>query len=130
MWLSIGDNQLYLLHPELQRLGQFTLTVRNYFEWIGERSSLMLEAPCFSAGIRQLRQGINTIAMVTDGLLEVGDRPFEDPARISRELLSPAGVSGGVSSMLAEMHRLGGIDSATVVAWQVENTKQGLMPSG
>lgn len=22
MWLSVGDNQLYLLHPELQRLGQ------------------------------------------------------------------------------------------------------------
>ncbi|KQW77488.1 hypothetical protein ASC89_20160 [Devosia sp. Root413D1] len=130
MWLSIGDNQLYLLHPELQRLGQFTLTVRNYFEWIGERSSLTLEVPCFSTGIRQLRQGISTIAMVTDGLLEVGDRPFEDPARVSRELLSPAGVSGAVSSMLAEVHRLGGTDSATVIAWQVDNPGMGLMPSG
>jgi hypothetical protein len=116
MWLSIGDNTLYLLHPELQRLGQFTLTVRNYFEWIGERSSLTLEVPCFSTGIRQLRQGINTIAMVTDGLLEVGDRPFDDPARVSRELLSPAGVSGSISSMLTEVHRLGGTDSATVIA--------------
>lgn len=130
MWLSVGDNQLYLLHPELQRLGQFTLTVRNYFEWIGERSSLGLEVPCFSSGIRQLRQGINTVALVTDGLLEVGDRPFEDPARVSRELLSPAGVSGAISSMLAEVHRLGGADSATVIAWQVESSVMGLMPSG
>lgn len=130
MWLSIGDNKLYLLHPELQRLGQFTLTVRNYFEWIGARNSLALDVPCFSTGIRQLRQGINTIAMVTDGLLEVGDRPFEDPARVSRELLSPAGVSGSISSILAEVHRLGGTDSATVVAWQVDNPLIGLMPSG
>lgn len=130
MWLSIGDNQLYLLHPELQRLGQFTLTVRNYFEWIGERSSLALEVPCFSSGIRQLRQGISTIAMVTDGLLEVGDRPFDNPARVGRELLSPAGVSGSISSMLAEVHRLGGTDSATVIAWQVDNPDPGLLPSG
>lgn len=130
MWLSIGDNQLYLLHPELQRLGQFTLTVRNYFEWVGARSSLALAVPCFSSGIRELRQGINTIALVTDGLLEVGDRPFEDPARVSRELLSPAGVSGSISTMLAEVHRLGGRDSATVIAWQVDNPSQGLLPSG
>ena len=130
MWLSIGDNQLYLLHPELQRLGQFTLTVRNYFEWIGERNSLALGEPCFATGIRQLRQGVNTIAMVTDGLLEVGDRPFEDPSRVSRELLSPAGVSGSISSMLAEVHRLGGTDSATVIAWQVDSALMGLMPSG
>jgi hypothetical protein len=130
MWLSIGDNQLYLLHPELQRLGQFTLTVRNYFEWIGERSSLMLEVPCFSTGIRQLRRGINTMALVTDGLLEAGDRVFDEPARVSRELLSPAGVSGAISSMLAEVHRQGGRDSATVIAWQVDNPMMGLMPSG
>jgi serine/threonine protein phosphatase PrpC len=130
MWLSIGDNQLYLLHPELQRLGQFTLTVRNYFEWIGERNSLALDVPCFSTGIRQLRQGINTIALVTDGLLEVGDRPFEDPARVSREFLSSADVSGAISTMLAEVHRLGGTDSATVIAWQVDNPVAGLMPSG
>lgn len=130
MWLSIGDNQLYLLHPELQRLGQFTLTVRNYFEWIGERSSLALEVPCFSSGIRELRQGINTIALVTDGLLEVGDRVFEDPARVSRELLSPVGVSGAISSMLGEVHRQGGTDSATMIVWQVDNPLMGLMPSG
>ncbi len=130
MWLSIGDNQLYLLHPELQRLGQFTLSVRNYFEWIGERSSLALGVPCFSTGIRQLRQGINTIALTTDGLLEVGDRVFDEPARVSRELLSPAGVSGAISTMLAEVHRQGGRDSATVIAWQVDNPRMGLMPSG
>jgi hypothetical protein len=75
-------------------------------------------------------EGINTIAMVTDGLLEVGDRPFDDPARVSRELLSPAGVSGAISSMLAEVHRLGGTDSATVIAWQVDNPDPALMPSG
>ncbi|HEV2518970.1 MAG TPA: protein phosphatase 2C domain-containing protein [Devosia sp.] len=130
MWLSIGDNQLYLLHPELQQLGQFTLTVRNYFEWIGERSSLALDVPCFSTGIRQLRKGINTIALVTDGLLEAGDRVFEDPARVSRELLSPAGISEAISTMLGEVHQQGGRDSATVIAWQVDNPRMGLMPSG
>ena len=130
MWLSIGDNVLHLLHPELQRLGQYTLTARNYFEWVGERSSLALDVPCFSSGIRELRQGLNTIVLVTDGLLEVGDRPYEDATRFSRELLSPEGLRGSVGQILAEVHRLGGTDSATVIAWQVNNSEPGLMPSG
>jgi hypothetical protein len=130
MWLSIGDNSLYLLHPELQRLGQYTLTARNYFEWIGERSSLALDVPCFSSGIRELRQGINTIALVTDGVLEVAHRPYEDAARLSRDLVSPAGLQASVGGMLAEVHRLGGTDSATVIAWQVDNREPALMPSG
>lgn len=129
-WLSIGDNVLYLLHPELQRLGQHALTVRNYFEWIGARSSLALDVPCFSSGIRELRQGLNTIALVTDGLLEVAHRPYEDAARFSRELLSPTGLHGSVAGMLSEMHRLGGTDSATMIAWQVDNAEPGLLPTG
>jgi hypothetical protein len=32
--------------------------------------------------------------------------------------------------MLAEVHRLGGTDSATVIAWQVDNPDPALMPSG
>lgn len=130
MWLSIGDNSLYLLHPDLQRLRQHTLTARNYFEWIGERSSLALDVPCFSSGVRELRQGLNTIALITDGLLEVADRPYEDAARLSRELLSPAGLQASVAGMVAEVHRLGGTDSATVIAWQVDNAEPALMPSG
>lgn len=130
MWLSIGDNSLYLLHPDLQRLGQHALTVRNYFEWIGERSSLALDVPCFSTGIRELRHGLNTIALVTDGLLEVADRPYEDAVCFSDDLLSPAGLPGSVGQMLAEVHRLGGRDSATVIAWQVDNPEPALMPSG
>jgi hypothetical protein len=130
MWLSIGDNSLYLLHPDLQRLGQHELAARNYFEWVGERSSLALDVPCFSSGIRELRRGINTIAMVTDGLLEVADRPYEDATRLSRDLLSPAGLQVSVAGMLAEVHRLGGTDSATVIAWQIDNPEPALMPSG
>lgn len=129
-WLSIGDNALYLLHPDLQRLGQHTLTVRNYFEWVGERSSLALEVPCFSSGVRELRQGLSTIAMITDGLLEVAHRPYEDAAAFSQALLSDAGLGGSVSRMLDDVHALGGTDSATVIAWQVNNPRAGLMPSG
>lgn len=130
LWLSIGDNILYLLHPDLQRLGEHALTVRNYFEWIGEHSSLALDVPCFSSGIRELRQGLNTIALVTDGLLEVADRPYEDAGRFGRELLSPQGLGAAVAGMLSEVHRLGGTDSATMIVWQVDNAQSALLPSG
>ncbi len=57
LWLSIGDNTLYLLHPELARLGQHTLTTRNFFEWIGERSSLSGSVPYFSTASASCGKG-------------------------------------------------------------------------
>ncbi|WP_238654882.1 protein phosphatase 2C domain-containing protein [Paenibacillus piscarius] len=69
-WLSVGDNSLYLLHPELAARGQYALNQRNYYEWIGFVNTFAQPVPCYSSGIRELRQGRNVIVMTTDGLLE------------------------------------------------------------
>jgi hypothetical protein len=130
LWLSFGDNQLYLLHPELERLGQYTLNARNYFEWVGERSSAALDVPCFSTGVRELRQGDNIIALVTDGLLEFRDSPFEDPAGFAAAIRAEDAVAASVASMLRAAHDGRTTDSATMIVWQANNPVAGLMPSG
>src|SRR5439155_2839921 len=85
-WLSVGDCLVYVFHPELARLGQFALNQRSFFEWIGRANSLGLPVPCHASGVRELRRGENRILMTTDGLLEFGTRPFEDPRELCRWL--------------------------------------------
>ena len=129
LWLSIGDNTLYLLHPELARLGQFTLTTRNFFEWIGERNSLAGAPPYFSTGIRQLRQGTNTIVLVTDGIQELPGRPFEPPASFADAFTAEPDPNEAISAMLARAHATQGRDSSTMIAWRVDNPEPALIPS-
>ena len=129
-WFSIGDNSLYLLHPDLARLGQYTLTVRSFFEWIGARDSLALEVPCYSAGVRELRQGEQTIALATDGILEFGDRPFEDPAAFAQALSGTGDLGTNIAAMLQGADAGGATDSSTMIAWRVNCDTKGLMPTG
>lgn len=129
LWLSVGDNTLYLLHPEFARLGQFTLTVRNFFEWIGERSSLAGSPPCFSTGIRQLRQGKNTIVLATDGIQELPTLPYEAPSSFAATFdTGPA--PDALQRVLDNAHALRGKDSCTLLVWEVDNPEPALMPSG
>lgn len=130
LWLSIGDNTLYLLHPELGRLGQHTLTARNYFEWIGERNSLSGDIPYFSTGTRQLRQGRNSIVLATDGIQEVPGTPFEPPSAFAEAFLAEADPARALERMLAIAQAGEAPDSCTLIAWQVDNPAPGLMPSG
>lgn len=127
LWLSIGDNTLYLLHPELARLGQFTLVARNYFEWIGQRNSLAGPVPYFSTGIRQLRQGRNTIVLATDGIQEMPGTPFEPPAAFAAAYITGAEP---LQRLLAEAQAAGVRDSCSLIAWEVDNPDPALMPSG
>jgi hypothetical protein len=127
LWLQIGDNTLYLLHPELMRLGQYALTTRNFFEWIGERSSLTGSVPYFSIGIRQLRQGRNDIVLVTDGIQEMPGTPFEPPLAFAAAFNAGADPVG---RMLGQAQAAAVRDSCTMVAWSVDNPEPGLVPSG
>lgn len=130
LWLSVGDNTLYLLHPELARLGQFTLTTRNYFEWIGERNSLSGPVPYFSTGIRQLRQGRSTIVLATDGIQEMPGEPLEPPSAFSAAFLAEPGLADALTRLLAHAQAAAVRDSCTLLAWEVENPEPALMPSG
>lgn len=121
-WLSVGDVMLYLLHPELARLGQFALTQRNFFEWIGERNTFDLAVPCYSSGVRELLPGTTTVLLATDGLFEYAHAPFADPSRLYRLFTSGPkdAVPDHVHEALSAVHRGGGRDSATVIAWRCD----------
>lgn len=121
-WLSVGDVVLYAFHPELARLGQFALTQRNFFEWVGERNTFDLSVPCYSTGVRELVAGATTILLATDGLFEYARSPFADPARLYRQFT--AGAAGAIPDRVREalgaVHRGGGRDSATVITWRCD----------
>ncbi|HYN88795.1 MAG TPA: protein phosphatase 2C domain-containing protein [Ardenticatenaceae bacterium] len=121
-WLNVGDCVAYLFHPELARLGQYALNQRSFFEWIGHTNTFDLPVPCYATGTRELFRGQSRIVMVTDGLLEFGRRPFENPVHLYR--LFMASHRGGaddletnVRAALAQVHQGNGRDSATIVAW-------------
>lgn len=119
-WLSVGDCLAFAFHPELAGLGQFAMNQRHFYEWLGKSNVFDLEAPAFSSGVQELRTGLNTIVMITDGLYEYAGSPFEDPAAIYRAL-GPAqpDLESAVLQAMQAVHKGSGRDSATVIAWQV-----------
>lgn len=130
-WLSVGDCVIYLFHPELAKLGQFALNQRQFFEWIGRVNSFDSPAPSFTVGTRELRGGLNHIAMLTDGLLEFGNRPFEDPKALSDIVLKRAvRPKKAVQHLLDKVHEDGGRDSATIIFWEYDNIEPVTYPSG
>lgn len=121
-WMNIGDCVLYLLHPDLARLGQFALNQRSYFEWIGHDNIFDLAVPCYVSGVRALGRGWNTILLLTDGLLEFGGRPFETPTQLYRlfaaESRGEPPLEAAALQALRRVHDERGRDSATLLAWR------------
>lgn len=129
-WLSIGDCSLYLLHPELARLGQYALNQRNFYEWVGAVNTFDLAVPCYSSGVRELRAGRSVIVMTTDGLLEYPDSPFPNPQTFYVSFTAPdQSLDAAVGMALQHVHTAHGRDSATLIAWAYENTIAGREPS-
>jgi hypothetical protein len=123
-WMSIGDCVLYLFHPRLAALGQMALNQRSFYEWVGHENTFDLDVPCFATGTRQLLPGRNTVLLVTDGLLECGNRPFEDSLALYRLFAADTShgpdLSEATRAALQRVHRERGRDSATLLAWRVE----------
>lgn len=129
-WLSIGDCSLYLLHPDLARLGQYALNQRSFFEWVGAVNTFDLPVPCYASGVREPRAGRNVIVMTTDGLLEYPGSPFANAHALYERLTSPGKpVDWAVGEALRAVHTGRGRDSATIVAWAYENDLAGQQPS-
>ncbi|GCE47872.1 serine/threonine protein phosphatase PrpC [Thermosporothrix hazakensis] len=125
-WLNIGDCVLYLLHPELAYMGQIPLNQRSFFEWVGRTNTFELPVPCFSSGIKELRFGWNRILLVTDGLLEYGSRPYDNPFRLyqaftDRQEVRETNLSALVQHALKRVHKEKGRDSATIIVWDYYN---------
>ena len=123
-WLSVGDCMLFLLHRDLQSMGQFLLNQRNFFEWIGRINTFELEIPCYSKGCRELRPGNNLIAMATDGYIH---NDVEMNTII--EIDNGEDITVSVESFLRKLHHGQTVDSTTVITWVVENHREAAMPS-
>ena len=118
LWLSVGDCVAYALHPEVARLGQYALNQRSFFEWFGRVDSLRPDVPCYASGVHALRPGRTRIALVTDGLLEFGSGRYADGARLHADLYD-GDLRDRVQKLMLAVHDGRGVDSATVVAWDV-----------
>lgn len=127
-WFSVGDCVVYVFHPDFIGLKQFQLNQRQFFEWIGRVNTFEKSVPCYSSGVRELRNGTNLVFMTTDGLLECPGEPYADPLKI-REVLNPENLELSLTLLLKKIEENNVRDSTTMIAWTVYNTKQGSQPS-
>lgn len=122
-WFSVGDGLLYLFHHEFAALGQYQVNQRQFFEWIGEVNTFEQEVPCYSVGIKELRQGLNRIFLTTDGLVECPNEPYADPKNIYNSF-------GNVTDEMAIKNMLENIrnnhvrDSTTIISWKTNILKK------
>lgn len=129
-WLSIGDCLVYVFHEELHKLEQYALNQRHFYEWIGNVNTFDLPVPCYSSGIRELRTGKNRIVMVTDGVLECGERRYETPTNLYNNMnRNNEKLEESVHHVLEHVHHQFGRDSATIISWDVENKRNATYPS-
>lgn len=127
-WLSVGDNSLYALHKEFSELGQYRLNQRVFYQWLGEKNSMDLTVQCYSKGTIQLRQGKTIFVMLTDGVLEIEGRPFEDNETLNR-YFQDLNIEDAIEKILSEVEILKGRDNASMIAWAYDNPYDGLRPT-
>lgn len=127
-WLSVGDNSLYLLHPELSELGQHRLNQRVFYQWIGEKNSIDLDIPCFTQSTIELRQGKSDIVLLTDGVLECDGQFYDDPMKINN-VFNKHQSKEAIEVILKEVESVSGRDSSTIVSWSVDTKNDGLRPT-
>lgn len=105
---------LFCFHKEFNNLVQYEVNQRNFYQWIGQKNSLNLKVPCYSSGTMQLRAGKSKILVLTDGVIEVGGRPFEDDDRL-RKVFRSNNLSVSTKTLLDEVQRKNGRDSVDLV---------------
>ncbi|WP_214804519.1 MULTISPECIES: protein phosphatase 2C domain-containing protein [unclassified Exiguobacterium] len=127
-WLSVGDCIAHLFHPELAGLGQHSLNQRQFFEWIGQVNTFALPVPCYTRGIRELRQGHNRIFLTTDGLVECPGEPFSDATDIGRAFRDTE-AQDAVLTLLTTIKHYAVRDSTTILTWSIDVTGDVTQPS-
>ena len=127
-WFSVGDGLLYLFHSELAALGQYQVNQRQFFEWIGQVNTFEQEVPCYSVGMKELRQGMNRIFLTTDGLVECPNDPYRNPKTIYDNFENVTGEEA-IRDMLETIQKNSVRDSTTIISWQINNSKRATLPS-
>lgn len=127
-WLSIGDNQLYIFHEEFNSLGQYNVNSRIFYQWIGKMNSVNLKVPCYTTGTLELREGSSRIIMLTDGILEIDKRPFEN-ADLLKKYICEDVLESGLMNTLELVKKSEGKDNATIIGWDYTSVEKALRPS-
>lgn len=118
-WFSIGDCLLYVFHPELAAFGQYQINQRQFYEWVGQVNTFEQQVPCFSSGVRELRQGENQLLLTTDGLVECPGAVFAEPDSIWQQCTNRTTIEG-VAALLDAIQKNHVRDSTTVVSWKID----------
>lgn len=127
-WLSVGDCLLFVLHRELEVLGEVQLNQRSFYEWIGQVNTFALPVPCYSSGIKELRKGRNQILLTTDGLVECPNTNFENPKEIFHRFLDVSNEIG-VIQLLNVIEDKNVRDSTTIISWEIIVGESATLPS-
>ena len=127
-WFSVGDALLYLFHSELVALGQYQVNQRQFFEWIGQVNTFEQEVPCYSVGIKELRQGMNRIFLTTDGLVECPNDPYTNPENIY-DSFKVVTDEEAIKNMLEIIQKNKVRDSTTIITWPINILKKATVPS-
>lgn len=127
-WFSIGDCLSYLFHSELAHLGQYQINQRQFYEWVGQVNTFEQAVPCYSSGIRELRQGRNRIFLTTDGLVECPNVFFSNPKEIY-DVMKEHQIHDGIWELLQTIKENNVRDSTTIISWDVNITSDVTKPS-
>ncbi|MFJ7698585.1 protein phosphatase 2C domain-containing protein [Lysinibacillus fusiformis] len=127
-WFSVGDCVLYLFHPELSALGQYQINQRQFYEWIGQVNTFEQEVPCYSLGIKELRQGENRLFLTTDGLIECPNEPYLNPRNIYDSFIISE-EEESIKTLFQNIQENNVRDSTTIISWKVNILKEVTLPS-
>lgn len=127
-WFSVGDCVLYLFHSELSTLGQYQVNQRQFYEWIGQVNTFEQEVPCYSVGIKELRQGENRLFLTTDGLIECPNEPYLNPKNIYNTFAN-CKEAESIQILFQTIQENNVRDSTTIITWKVNIVKEATIPS-
>ena len=128
-WFSVGDCLLYLYHPDLSELGEYQQNHRSFYEWIGKNSTFNKQVPCYSSGVKGLREGKNHIFLTTDGLVECPDTDFFTKTESIFIKFDDVSHHDGVRNLLEIIKEKQVRDSTTIISWIVMNRKSSILSS-
>ncbi|TDM05142.1 hypothetical protein [Macrococcus lamae] len=93
---------------------------RSFYEWVGQINTFDQEVPCFSSGIKELRNGDNLIFLTTDGLTECLNTNYSDSLNIYNSL-DKENLTSSIYNLLNDIKENNVRDSTTIICWNVSN---------
>ncbi|MDM5187966.1 protein phosphatase 2C domain-containing protein [Bacillus sp. DX4.1] len=117
-WLSVGECFAYLFQPEQLQNGKGRLNQRKFYECIGRENAFSANTSCFTSGVRELPNGMNHIVMVTDGVVECGQRTFDDDQFLYEALHEENQLQ--IERVLKHVQEWQGRDCATIIGWSID----------